>query len=423
MRRGAFWLVIPDAACYTDSIPSLERKVPEMKKCVSIMLAVILPVTLLSMGTFTVTAGYEEKLFGDYTYNVIEEEISIVDVDTAVSGDVVIPSSIEGLPVTSIGDRAFDKCDQMVTLKIPSGVTAIGEAAFEECTGLTKFIVGATSKAYCARDGVLFNKDRTTLVCYPAGKTDTAYAVPDGVTSVDTAAFGWASYLESVTVADGVKKLSERAFAACSALRRVTFGVGLTEIGVEAFADCTALEAVTIPNSVTSVGRAAFSECGKLSEVTFGSGLTSLNGTLFLNCTSLKTVAIPDNVTSIVSSAFAGCSNLETITIPDSVTGIGAYVFYGCESLKTVLYTGSEAEKNALVIGAKNEPLSAAEWQYNAPSAEPSAEDTSVGPQPIAGPDSNVLWWWVMIGGIAVVLTAAAVTLIVILAKGIKARK
>lgn len=388
-----------------------------MKKWLAVMLTVLI---LLSAGTFTVTAGLENKAYGDYTYTVIGETASIVNVKTDISGNVVIPSSIEGYPVTGIGDRAFSGCDRMTSVKIPSKVTAIGEGAFGGCAGLTDFTVAFGNKAFCARDGVLFNKDRTVLVCYPAGKTETAYTVFDGVTTIGAAAFAGAAKLERVTVADNVESLGNKAFEQCSGLKQIVFGVGLKTIGDEAFAGCESLPSVTVPNSATSLGRAAFSGCRSLENVTLGRGLTGIGATTFLGCESLKQVSLPDNVTSILSSAFSGCTGLEKITIPDGVTTVGAYAFYECENLKTVLYTGDQAKKDALVIGAKNEALGTAEWQYDAPSFEPPAEDTSVGPQPVSGPDSNVVWAWVMIGGIAVLLTVAVIVVIVFLVRGIK---
>lgn len=391
-----------------------------MKKCVSILLTGLFLTVLLSTGAFTVSAGLENKVFEEYTYNVIDEEVVIIDVQTTISGNVVIPESIQGYPVTGIAENSFDGCNRIVTLKIPSKVSIIDEASFEECTDLREFTVAPTNKNYCARKGVLFNKDRTTLVCYPAGKTDTTYAVPDGVTRIDPAAFGWTAALESVTIADGMKTLCDKAFYTCTALKQVVFGTGLTEIGVEAFAGCRALEVVTIPNSVTTLGRGAFSNCSNLAKVTFGRGLTSISGAAFLNCVTLKSVAIPDNVTSIVSSAFSGCTGLETITIPKNVSNIGSYAFYKCVNLKTVRYTGSQTEKtDSLTIGARNEVLDEALWQYRAPSVKPPAKDTPVGRQS----DGAVDWWWVIIGSIVVLLTAAIVVIIVLLVKGIKIRQ
>ena len=389
-----------------------------MKKCFSFVSMLMVTVCLFSVKV-SATAGYENKIYDIYTYNVIEDEALIVNVDSAVSGAVEIPSSIEGYPVTSIGERAFDNCKDITTIKIPAKVRVVEEAAFESCTALTKISVAFGNKSYCAWNGVLFNKARTTLIHYPAGKTDTEYAIPSGVKTVAVSAFSEAVQLKSVTVADTVTTLDEKAFLGCTGLETVVFGNGLQSIASEAFSKCTALAAITIPNSVQDMGYAVFSGCSKLETVTLGRGLNSINGTLFLDCVSLNSIGILSNVKSIASSAFSGCSGLTSITIPVGVTGIGSYAFHGCDNLKTVLYTGSETEKSTITIGSKNESLTAAEWQYNAPSVKLPPEDTPVGYQS----DGYVVWRWLSIGGMALVLTAVIVIILVFLIKGVKQRK
>ncbi len=394
-----------------------------MKKCISILFVCVVLLSAFSASMVTMAGNLETKEHGDYTYQVSEGLASIIDVNTDISGDVVIPSSMDGHPVVAILERAFDKCDKIVTLKIPAGITYIEKGAFEKCDSLTKFIVAFGNKAYCTRDGVLFSKDITTLICYPLAKTDKTFAVPDGVKEVDMLAFAHSPHLEEITVADGVESLDDQAFYQCTALKKIVFGLGLQTIGVETFAYCSALESITIPNSVQSVGTAAFMECSKLSKVTIGSGLTALNGTLFLNCHALTSAEIPSNITSIGGSAFSGCSALESIAISKSVDKIGAYAFLNCDKLNTVLYTGSETDRNVLVIGAKNDALNATEWQCDAAPVSAPARDTSVGPQPLGAPDSNVVWGWVLIGGFVAVLTAAIIVLITVLVRGVKQNK
>ena len=106
-----------------------------------------------------------------------------------------------------------------------------------------------------------------------------------------------------------------------------------------------------------------------------------------------------------------------------NVDKISNYAFYNCDKLGTALYTGSKTESDALVIGAKNDTLNAAEWQYDATPVSAPERDTSVGPQPLGGPDSNIIWGWVLIGGFIAVLTVAIVVMIAVLVKGVKQRK
>ena len=149
-----------------------------------------------------------------------------------------------GNSVTSIGHYAFAFCDGLTSVTIPNSVTSIGYGAFSFCTGLTSINVASDNPNYCSINGVLFNKNRTTLISYPGGKQG-AYSIPNSVTSI-----------------------GELAFVGCSGLTSVTIGNSVTSIGVCAFVECTGLTSVTIPNSVTSIGIDAFSYCSGLTSVT-----------------------------------------------------------------------------------------------------------------------------------------------------------
>ena len=214
---------------------------------------------------------------------------------------VTIPDS-----VTSIGDGAFAYCTSLTSVAIPDSVTSIGDGAFALCTSLTG-IWAAEGSSHYASDafGVLFNKDKTTLVQCP-GAFSGSYAIPDSMTSID-----W-----------------------------------------RAFAGCTSLTSVTIPSSVTSIGGATFSDCSSLTSVTIPSGVTSIRDYTFNGCTSLTSVTIPDSVTSIGGWAFSYCKSLTSVTIPDSVTSIDWCAFAGCTSLTDVYYAGSEAQWKAISISS-----------------------------------------------------------------------
>ena len=214
---------------------------------------------------------------------------------------VTIPDS-----VTSIGDGAFAYCTSLTSVAIPDSVTSIGDGAFASCTSLTG-IWAAEGSSHYASDafGVLFNKDKTTLVQCP-GAFSGSYAIPDSMTSID-----W-----------------------------------------RAFAGCTSLTSVTIPSSVTSIGGATFSDCSSLTSVTIPSGVTSIRDYTFNGCTSLTSVTIPDSVTSIGGWAFSYCKSLTSVTIPDSVTSIDWCAFAGCTSLTDVYYAGSEAQWKAISISS-----------------------------------------------------------------------
>ena len=242
---------------------------------------------------------------------------------------VTIPDS-----VTSIGEYAFYDCTSLTSVTIPDSVTSIGVGAFASCTSLTGIWVAEGNSHYSSdASGVLFSKDKTTLVQCPG--TLAACMIPDSVTSIVGYAFAGCKYLTSVAIPDSV-----------------------TSIGDNTFDGCTSLTSVTIPNSVTSIGKGAFS-----------------------NCKSLTSVTIPGSVTRIGVGAFASCTSLTSVTIPDSVTSINNGAFYDCSSLTDVYYAGSEAQWKAISISSnRNDDLLTANIHYNYGSHTHSYKDVVTAP-------------------------------------------
>ena len=175
---------------------------------------------------------------------------------------ITIPDS-----VTSIGDYAFSACTSLKSLKIPDSVTSIGDCTFDECTSLTTIEVSNYNENYSSTDGVLFNKDKSKLITYPAGKTDSEYVIPNSVTSICEHAFSYCRSLTSVTIPNSVTSIGYSTFSGCTSLTSVTIPNSVTSIGDCTFFSCTRLKSVTIPNSVTSIGDRAFYECTSLKDV------------------------------------------------------------------------------------------------------------------------------------------------------------
>ena len=267
------------------------------------------------------------ETYGDFEYRVLDDGTVEITKYIGSAEKVEIPEKINGKSVTSIGNYAFEYCENITSVTIPDSVTSIGfrvfsnctsltsitipnsvtsisGEAFENCTSLTAINVASENSNYVSVNGVLYNKDKTTIICYPAGKKDNNYKIPDSVTEIDDYAFNGCISLSSVTIPNSV-----------------------TSIGVYAFEYCASLKSITIPDSVPLVGPGAFSNCTNLTSVTIQNGVMYIGNEAFANCTSLTGITIPDSVTWIGRYSFGGCTSLTSITIPNSVTSIGKKAF------------------------------------------------------------------------------------------------
>ena len=267
---------------------------------------------------------------------------------------ITIPDS-----VTEIGNGAFGGCTSLKSITIPNRVTSIGIGAFNDCASLTEINVTTGNQNYISANGVLYNKDKTAIICYPAGKKDKNYTITDGAMSIGYRTFYGCTNLTSITIPNGVTSIGSSAFENCTSLASITIPNGVTSIGSSTFENCTSLASITIPDSVTSIdwrafggcesltsitipdsvteiGFSVFEGCASLTSITIPNSVTSIGENTFVGCTSLKSITIPDSVTSIEWSAFSGCASLTSITIPNSVTSIGDYAFKDCTSLKSI---------------------------------------------------------------------------------------
>ena len=161
------------------------------------------------------------------------------------SGAYIIPSS-----VTSIEREAFSSCSSLTEVTIPDSVTSIGDSAFDRCSGLTSINVDINNANYSSVNGVWFNKNQTTLIQYPEGKTSTSYTIPNSVTSIRSGAFQNCSSLIEVTIPDSVTSIGNSAFEYCSSLTSITIGNSVTRIGNYAFYYCSSLNNVYFYNDI-----------------------------------------------------------------------------------------------------------------------------------------------------------------------------
>ncbi|HOZ13573.1 MAG TPA: leucine-rich repeat protein [Tenuifilaceae bacterium] len=279
---------------------------------------------------------------GGINYNVTNANTKEVEVRQTfnVAGDIIIPASVVNASVTysvtSIGYYAFPSCTSLRSISLPASVTSIGESAFTDCSALTAINADPLNPNLSSDNGILFNKDKTVLVAYPAGKSGTSYSVPISVTGVGDCAFSGCKRLTSLSIPTSVTSIGNNAFASCSGLTSLIIPTSVTSIGSSAFSGCTGLTSLSIPTSVTFIKSFAFSGCSGLTSISIPNSIFYIDKYAFEGCTSLTSVSIPTSVAFIGQSAFEGCTSLTSVSIPTSVISIGYGVFANCRALTAI---------------------------------------------------------------------------------------
>ena len=279
---------------------------------------------IIALGVISASAVKE----GYLTYSVSNGKATITKCDTSASGELVLPDTLGGYPVTSIGYEAFENCDGLTSITIPDSVTSIDNGAFAGCNGLTSI------------------------------------TIPDSVTSIGECAFCYCYRLTSVTIGGSVTSIGNSAFYGCEGLTSVTIPDSVTSIGENAFYWCWELSSVTIGNGVTSIGDYAFDWCCNLTSVKIPDSVTSLGYGAFNDCVGLTSVTIGEGLELVLEETFYNCRNLKYVSLSSKLKYIGDYAFFGCSSIETVFYAGSEAEWNDILFYIGNEDLTNAKIVY-----------------------------------------------------------
>jgi len=298
---------------------------------------------------------------------VIPNSVTSIESDAFSVGcgmtSLVIPNS-----VTSIKDGTFSNCSSLESVTIPSGLTSLKGFNFSENSNLIAVEVAPDNPRYASEDGVLFNKNKTTLIGYPSGKQDKSYKIPNGVVSIGKKAFYGCNELKSVTIPNSVTTIEDGTFGDLTSIivlsavppklsepinaKCLYVPLGSVDVyrNADHWKDVKCINAIMAFDTLDDGAQKwVIEKRGGYVTAVFSNGTLAISGTGDMEDytyhtappwkdikDSITAVVIRDGVTSIGNGAFSSHKNLVTITIPGGVTKIERGMFSGCTSLKNI---------------------------------------------------------------------------------------
>ncbi len=265
-----------------------------------------------SLDTFPISAAYSGG--GVFSYCTSLETVTLPTSITSIKGDmfynnrslkdIVIPKT-----VTSIGYDAFYGCSGLTSVSISKNVNSLDDSTFGNCTNLKQITVDSLNSTYATVDGVLYNKEKTKLIIYPAAKDVNVFTVPNSVTTMGDFAF-YNNKLNDIQMSDSLTEIGSQSFAYSKNLKEIVIREKVEKIGAKAFVSCSSLESITVDEK--------------------NSFFASVEGVLF-DKNMRKLIHYPSNKKDVVYSIpegiqvgsrtlFDDARNLRSLIIPESFT-------------------------------------------------------------------------------------------------------
>lgn len=205
-------------------------------------------ITYIDGNDYAVTSIVDTSGFSNCTKEIVLlENITTIDYDAFYNCSELNSIDLTHcINLTKIGNFAFGNCLNLKNIYIPKNVSEIIYTAFYNCNNLKTITVNESNINFSSENGVLYNKNKSSLLKYPSAKKETFFSIPNSVTTIDNDAFSYCENLENIAIPDSVTSIGMNNFYRCSGLTSVTIGNGVTNIGVSAFYGCTSLSEITV---------------------------------------------------------------------------------------------------------------------------------------------------------------------------------
>ena len=278
-----------------------------------------------------------EKAF--YNCNVLKEVKLLDNVEKIEESAFEFCDALQKISLSpalkEIGDRAFAGCP-ITSIVIPAKVGKIGYGIFSTCEKITAIEVEGANPDFVSSDGVLFSKDKTRLLQYPAAKSATSFAIPNSVKKIDKEAFYGCNRLTSITIPNSITRIEDATFYD-TGITSIEIPNSVTYIGEHAFSQ-TKLTSVKLPESVASLGDNVFANNDDLTRIELNGKITKIPINAFYQCEALTNIVwgTNSNVTEIEDGAFYSCSELTSLDFPSKLTTIGKLAFSDCIAVTSI---------------------------------------------------------------------------------------
>ena len=338
-----------------------------MKKIISLLMAFVMLLSVTS--GLTLTAYAETTLSGTCDKNISwkydpSTKTMIFSGTGSLYFDFAYPlpwknivesNDIENIVISNginyVDLSSFSNCYNIKEFNLGKDIKELRLWEFDNFKFLKKINIALDNPYMISVDGIVYNKNKTMLICYPCGRNNSEFSIQEGIKSIEPYCFLYSKNLKKIIIPNSVKT-----------------------IGCGAFSNSGIVDLV-IPDSVNLIEDDPFNCCNNLKTVKVGNGVTRIES--FSKCENLESIEFGNSVEYIYGRYG---ENLKTVVLPKSLKQIGSNIFKNCYNLKDVYYSGNENDWEKIQIGSDNYGLFTAQIHYiSTPTKQPDVNPTPGG--------------------------------------------